>query len=143
MRIEKLTVKKDGKTYHGDIAWPDNLGIALQLLGEQEIWEAFKVGYRELAKRRITHTAIRPRRRIARIELSSLDDQTRAVIEEIARLQAAQQLPQQAEQTPPPAPLPIDQTDSGEMPEELPDQFFYNGPELELEPPIGSGALDS
>lgn len=96
MRIEKLKIKKDGKTYEGEIVWPDGLKIAIHLLGEKEVWEAFKVGYKELAKKRITGELTRPRRKTVKIDVASLDDQTRLVIEEIARLQAAQPHERQA-----------------------------------------------
>lgn len=143
MRIEKLTVKKDGKTYHGDVVWPDNLGVALQLLGESEVWQAFKLGYKEITKRRITGQTIRPRRQVVRIDLATLDEPTRLAIEEIAKLQAVQQAPQPSEQTPQPEPLPIAESGFDEMPEEVPDEFFYSGPELDQEPAIDSSALDS
>jgi len=79
MKIEQLNLKKNGKSYSGEIAWPDNLSQALTLLGEREVWEAFKIGYRDLAKKRITGS-IRPRRKWAKIDLASLDDQTAEMI---------------------------------------------------------------
>lgn len=134
MKIEKLTVKKNGKTYAGEIAWPDDLGSAIKLLGELEVWSAFKIGYKELAKKRITNS-IRPRKKWLKLDLSCVDDQTAEEIESFLRertrvnqlhienqrrleAEAARQERQQAEET---ALLEAQQTaqnDYDETPEE-------------------------
>lgn len=109
MKIEKLTVKKNGKTYAGEIAWPDDLASAIRLLGELEVWSAFKIGYKELAKKRITNS-IRPRKKWLKLDLSCVDDQTAELIERLAHESAraafaheaalaAQKEQQQAEET--------------------------------------------
>lgn len=87
MKIEKLTVKKNGKVYSGEIAWPTDLASAVALLGEREVWESFKVGYKELAKKRISNS-IRPRKRWLKLDLLSLDDQTVAALSEVLSIAA-------------------------------------------------------
>lgn len=99
MKREKLTVKKNKKLYSGEIVWPSDLAEAVYLLGELEVWESFRVGYLALAKKRIA--GLTPRRqRWAKIDLSSLDDQTRALIQALAREQQNKPLPQEASHTP-------------------------------------------
>lgn len=117
MKIEKLTVTRNKKTYSGDLVWPDNLSQAVALLGEFEVWEAFRVGYKELAKKRIAGS-IRPRKRWLKVDLSVLDEQSGAWLAHYletlkAQKKAEEELknrPVEAQQTSP--------SDSDEMQEE-------------------------
>lgn len=140
MKIEKLTVRKNGKVFTGDVVWPTGIHQAIHLLGELEVWEAFKIGYLQLAKKRISG-AIRPRKKWLKVDLSSLDENARAWLcshvenqkaEEAARSQKAA-----AQQT--------SRNDYDETQEEASgaDQLSENDGQPAQEPPKYSDALDS
>lgn len=137
MKIEKLTVRKNGRLYSGEVAWPNNLESALALLGEKEVWEAFRVGYKELAKKRITAT--RPRKRWLKLDLLSLDDQTLAALtqalevaaENRARTALLHEQQRQAQESPPPAEQQTYPSDYDETQEVAEGQSSANGESFE------------
>jgi hypothetical protein len=115
MKIEKLTFKEKGKTYSGEIAWPDNLEMAIGFLGERSVWEAFKIGYKLMIKAQIKGKPILPRKRVVKIDLSVLDEQTRIAIEGLLESLAVQQQPQQVAESAPPEQPHTDHNDYAEM----------------------------
>lgn len=149
MKREKITVKRNGKSYSGEIVWPQDLAQAISLLGELEVWGAFRVGYRELAKRRIS--GLTPRqKRWARVDLSSLDDQMRVLIQALVHEQQNKPLPQEVSQPPQPSaesPQPVAQqiapSDSGETQEEALTLSPDNGDSFEQDFAKYLASLDS
>lgn len=117
MKIEKLTFKEKGKVYSGEIAWPDSLQLAIALLGERGVWEAFKLGYRQIVRARIVGKPILPRKKIVKLDVSLLDEQSRAVIEQIAAMQAGQQQQQPELESAQPEQQHKDHSDYVEKPE--------------------------
>ena len=97
MKREKIVIKRNGKTFSGEIVWPSDLAQAIRLLGELEVWSAFRLGYKELAKRRISGLIPR-RKRWAKLDLSLLDDQTLAAVQVLLQMQ--QNKPPHAEVSP-------------------------------------------
>lgn len=141
MKIEKLTVRKNGKVFTGDVVWPTGIHQAIHLLGELEVWEAFKIGYLELAKKRISG-AIRPRKKWVKLDVSTLDEHARAWvfshIENQRRLEESAKNQKAAEQQ-------TSRNDYAETQEEASsaDQLSENDAQPAQEPPKYSDALDS
>ena len=81
MKTENLTFTHKKKTYSATVVWPENLVEAFSLLGEKDMWTAFKVGYLEITKRRIVSPTPRPP--IRKIDLSRLTDDQIALLESI------------------------------------------------------------
>lgn len=116
MKIEKIKIKKKNKIYAGEIVWPSDLKSAIKLLGESEVWQAFKIGYKEVCKKRIMGEEIFPKRkRVIKIDLDQLgDEQMRDALVALAEEQAAQIKPPPSVQSPPPEVSHTDPTDYDE-----------------------------
>jgi hypothetical protein len=119
MKTENRSWKVKGKTYSGIIVWPDNLSQAIQLLGQKEVWAAFKLGYLEVCRKQICN--LTPRRKNRKIDLSGLTpEEQEMVLELVSDFRAVNQQLQQVEKNDPPEPQPTAPTDSDETPEEAP-----------------------
>lgn len=119
MKTENRTFKVKGKSYSGTIVWPSNLAEALQLLGEVEMWEAFKVGYLEYCRRQICGLTPR-RRKIQKIDVSDLPDhEQEAILLAVDQMRQIYQQ-QRAKENAPPVQQSKAQIDSDEKPEEVP-----------------------
>ncbi len=53
MRLENLRFRYHGKIFEGQVAMPDTILEAIELLGENETYSAFIAGYTERQKRRM------------------------------------------------------------------------------------------
>lgn len=119
MKIENRSFTWKGKKHHGTIAWPDNLQEAITLLGEREVFAAFKLGYLEVCRKQIC--GLTRRRRNQKIDLSDLPEQDQElVVALVADLKDANQQLRLATESAQPEPQPIVPTDSVETPEEAP-----------------------
>lgn len=147
MKIEKLTFKKKNKVYQGEIVWPLDLDTAIKLLGSSEVWQAFKIGYKELAKRRIMGEPIRPRKKILKIDLSLVDDQMRDALEQFVESNLSrppvQQVVQPSQENAPRVAKQIDQNDSDETQEEALVQVSQNADTFEQDLAKYLASLDS
>lgn len=111
MKTENLTFTHKKKTYSATVVWPENLVEAFNLLGEKDMWAAFKLGYLEITKRRIVSPTPRPR--IRKIDLSRLTDDQIALLESILGESPA---PVAAQKNDPPAAQQTAPIDSDEKP---------------------------
>lgn len=119
MKTENVSFKHKGKTISGQIAWPESLQEAIHSLEPAEVWEAFKIGYRDMCRRRILGLT-RPPRRFVRIDLSLLTpEEQHALLTWKANAETFQnQQSPPVEKSAPPEPTPTDPTDFDEMPAE-------------------------
>lgn len=119
MHTENKSFKHKGQTYTGTIVWPDHLSEALTLLGERDVWNAFKLGYLEVCRRQIC--GLTRRRRSQKIDLSDLPESDQELVATlIADLKRQYQSLQQAEESAPPEAPHTAPSDSGETPAEAP-----------------------
>jgi hypothetical protein len=113
MQIENKSFRLKGKEYTGTIAWPDDLAEALRLLGDREVWKAFRIGYLEVCRRQIC--GITPRRRNQKIDLSDLsEDDRELVLQAVSELRENYQRLQQAQRSAPLEPQPTAPSDYDE-----------------------------
>lgn len=138
MRTENLTFTHKKKTYSATVVWPENLVEAFNLLGEKELWAAFKLGYLEITKRRIVNPTPRPR--IRKIDLNRLTEEQAALIEHIL---ADAQKPQAEQKSVQPEPQQTIQTDSYETQEVVQASVLSRDSSFEEDFARYSAALDS
>ena len=119
MKIENFSFKHKKKSFSCQIAWPESLPEAIATLEPSDIWEAFKIGYRELAKKRVINPTQR-RRRFVKVDLEKLSPGDRdALLQFLSNAETFEnQQPQQAQESVQPSEPPKDQTDFVETPEE-------------------------
>ena len=113
MQTKNHTFKHKSKTFSGVIVWPESLQEALIVLPALELWEAFKIGYLELCRRRICE--ITQRRRTRKIDVSDLPEWEQALIQQaVLETRAKYHTPQTTPESAPLESLPTTQTDSVE-----------------------------
>lgn len=134
MQTENFSFTHKKKRYSAVIAWPENLKEALEILGDREVWKAFRLGYVELVKRRMISPTPRPR--IRKIDLNSLPEDTAELLDRI--------LSNLSEQKNPPPSLPQTfQSDSFEKQEEASVEASPHGDSFEADFARYSAFLDS
>lgn len=122
MKQQLISVKHRGKVLSATIVWPDDLREAVHLLGEFEVWRAFRAGYLELTKQRLIGQVTPRRKQYVKLDLSALDAQTADIVRGLAELQKpVGQVVQPSPETIPPAPSHTSQIDSAEKPTEAQD----------------------
>lgn len=82
MKTENRTFRHKNNLHHGTIVWPDNLGEAMSLLGEREVWNAFRIGYLEVCRKQICGLTPR-RRKNHKIDLSELPEGDQEMISQM------------------------------------------------------------
>lgn len=126
MKTENRTFRHKNNLHHGTIVWPDNLSEALTLLGEREVWNAFRIGYLEVCRKQICGLTPR-RRKTHKIDLSELPETDQEMIsqmisdlkeqyrqlqleKESALLASQQTAPSDFDETPEEAPVPASES---------------------------------
>jgi hypothetical protein len=134
MKTENFAFTHKRKKISGVVVWPETLLEAVHLLGEKEVWKAFRLGYLELVKKRMINPT--PRRQIRKIDLSSLPEEYVELIDQILNEHKVQK-------NPPPLMPQTFQTDFAEKPAAEEVQSSPSDDSFEADFAKYSAALDS
>lgn len=82
MRVEEVNFQHRGKTVTGEVVFPDTLEEAIEMLGRDEVFEAFAIGYLERQKKRLRRNP----RKTLRIKLDQITEEQREAFKRLGFL---------------------------------------------------------